>query len=247
MKPQNLNYTHLPPWLESNFFFRKIFLFRKLFLTKTKFKHFSQFAEDVFIGRLFPGISDGFFVDVGCFHPKKYNNTWMLYKRGWRGINIDIDSIKIEGFEWIRPQDTNVNCAVSNQSGEFTFYSNGFYSLTASLDEEFAKGKPGYIPKTVQCKSLTEIIAETSFKGVPIDFLSVDAEGHDLEVLKSLDFEQYSPKLIAVETALALMTELSESMLYQFLTEKGYCLVGWTGLTFLMASPAMQQKLAKVS
>ena len=221
--------------------FKAIFLFRKLFLTKTRFSHYSQFAEDISIARLFPKKYQGFFVDVGCFHPKKYNNTWRLYKKGWRGINIDIDEIKIAGFKLLRPSDTNICCAVSNKDGEVKYFSNGYYSLTISLDEAFTEGKKGYIEKTTQCKKLTTIIDQTKYKNKKIDLLSVDAEAHDLEVLKSLDFERYDPKVIAIETHEVLFPDVVKSAVYQFLTGKGYCLVGWCGLTLLMVNQGFQQ------
>jgi len=243
-KKMSFNYTNLPSWIEQNPIFRKLFLLRKLFLTKTTFAHYSQFAEDISINRFFPKSYKGFFVDVGCFHPKKYNNTWMLYKRGWRGVNIDIDSIKIEGFDIVRPRDKNIHSAVSNKEGQISYWANGFYSLTTSLDDSFANGKTGYIKKTAQCAKLSDILDDTKYKDKEIDFLSVDAEGHDLEVLESLDFDRYNPSLIAVETHRAIFPEILNSKLYRFLIEKDYCLVGWCGLTLLMANKALQQTLA---
>ena len=240
----SLNSSHLPAWMEGNALFRFLFLLRKLYLTRTKFKHFSQFAEDVSILCLFPKNYRGFFVDVGCFHPKKYNNTWQLYKKGWRGVNVDIDAIKIQGFNIVRPQDINIASAVSNTEGEITYYSHGFYSLTSSLDEKFTAGKSGYLQKKTKAKRLSDILDATKYAGQEIDFLSVDAEAHDLEVLMSLDFDRYQPKLIAVETHRALLTEVIKEPLYQFLVEKNYCLVGWCGLTLLMANQALQQTLA---
>ena len=245
-KHMNLNYTNLPAWIEQITFFRKLFLLRKLYLTRTRFTHYSTFAEDVSIGRFFPKDIQGFFVDVGCFHPKKYNNTWQLYKNGWRGINIDLDSIKIEGFNIVRPMDTNICCAVSNAEGEVTYYSNGFYSSTISLDSNFVEGKKGYIRKKTRCKRLTDIIEESKYKDRKIDFLSVDAEGYDFEVLQSLDFERYVPKLIAVETHKVLFTEVTETPLYKFLFSHDYCMVGWCGLTLLMANNALQRTLTSM-
>lgn len=241
-----MNYSHLPSWLENNKLFRIIFLLRKLFLTRKKAYHYSQFAEDISIAHLLDlrnSKTKGFFVDVGCFHPKKYSNTWNLYRRGWRGINIDIDPIKIDGFNLIRPRDTNIACAVSNTEGETTYYSNGFYSLTISLDKDFTTGRPGYIEKKTTCKKLTTIIDETKYINKEIDFLSVDAEAHDLEVLRSLDFDRYQPKLIAIESHYSLLSEVIETELYKFLLDKNYCLVGWNGLSLLLANPQLQEEL----
>ncbi|MFT5138435.1 MAG: hypothetical protein ACI9H8_001006 [Lysobacterales bacterium] len=78
-----------------------------------------------------------------------------------------------------------------------------------------------------------------------IDFLSVDAEGHDLEVLKSLDFDRYKPRLVAVESHEPLFSGVCESPIYQFLLAQGYCLVAWCGLTLIMANRELQETLLK--
>lgn len=228
-----LNYSHLPAWLEKNWLFRKLFLLRKLFIIKKRFKHYSQFAEDISIIRHFPKDFKGFFVDVGCFHPVKYNNTFKLYKKGWRGINVDIDAIKIEGFNIMRPSDINITKAVSDAPGTLTYWSNGFYSLTGTLDAAFAEGKPGYVEKTVDTDTLTNIIDQTRHKDQRIDFLTVDAEGHDYEILSSLDFDRYSPRLIAVETHKERLEAVEKEQLFEFLRDKGYSMVNWVGLTLL--------------
>jgi len=244
MKLNNGNNVNFPDWLARNPIFRKLFLLRKLYLTKSKAHHYSQFAEDVSIKRFFPKKYQGFYVDVGCYHPKKHSNTWQLFKNGWRGINVDIDAIKIEAFNIVRPDDTNIACAVSDADGEFSYYSNGFYSLTTTLDDSGA-GQQGYIEKKVKCRRLTDIIDDSPYKDREIDLLSVDAEGHDLEVLKSLDFDRYAPRLLAVETFKPLFSQVVETDLYKFLAAKGYCLVGWNGLTLLLASPVLQESLTE--
>lgn len=239
----SLNYSHLPKWLENNVIFRTLFLFRKLFLLKKSFRHYAQFAEDISIALHFPKRSKGFFVDVGCFHPVKYNNTYRLYRKGWRGVNIDIDSIKIQGFKVLRPGDTNIACAVSDKPGEVNYCSNGFYSLTITLDEEFAAGKPGYLKKTVKADTLNNILDGTKYKDRPIDFLTVDAEGHDYQILSSLDFQRYQPKLIAVETHKTTLDEVMKEDLYLYLTSLGYIMVNWVGLTLLFRRKENQPAL----
>ncbi|MFH7326250.1 FkbM family methyltransferase, partial [Desulfurivibrio sp. C05AmB] len=245
-KDPKMDFSHsqLPPWLTNNRLFRLMFILRKLYLSRTTSKHYAQFGEDISIKRFFDKNHRGFFVDVGCFHPKKHNNTWLLYKKGWRGINIDIDPIKIMGFNIVRPGDTNITSAVSNKEGEISYYSSGFYSLTTSLDADFVRGKEGYTKKTTRCSTLNRILDDTKYKNKQIDLLSVDAEGHDLEVLMSLDFDRYDPKLIAVETHHTLLPQVEKSTLYTFLAGKGYCLAGWCGLTLLMASRSLQHELA---
>ncbi len=231
-----LSNAHLPQWLENSSLFRQSFLLRKLLLTKKKLSHYSQFAEDVSISRLFPRNYKGFFVDVGCFHPFRYNNTYRMYTRGWRGINIDIDSIKIEAFNLFRRQDINIACAVGEQSGIVECYHGGFYSLGSTIDKEFAEAHGRHVTRTVECKTLTEIIDGTRFNGRPIDLLSVDTEGNDLSVLKSLDFPRYKPYVVVVESHLEILEDVMESDLYKFLKSEGHSMVAWCGLSLIMAN-----------
>ncbi|MEL7334634.1 MAG: FkbM family methyltransferase [Planctomycetota bacterium] len=201
--------------------FNALFLFRKLFLIKSKSGHYAQFAEDVAIGNIVGREFKGVFVDVGCFHPKKHRNTWRLYRQGWRGINIDIDEIKIRGFNIIRPKDTNVQCAGSDVAGEVNYWTDAFYSLTNSLSKDFADARGGYVKSTTTCRRLTDIVDESDYKDRKIDFLSVDAEGHDLNVIESLDFDRYAPRLIAGEAHYPTLELVQETEIYQFLKRKG--------------------------
>lgn len=241
----SINYSHLPAWLENSRLFRKLFLLKKVYLERNTQTHYAQFGEDIAIARLFDRDYKGFFVDVGCYHPKKYNNTWSLYRSGWRGINVDIDAIKVEAFRMLRPEDVNVVSAVSSQEGEIVYYSNGFYSLSVSMDDQFvaSRNTRKYRRKTAHCQPLTKIIDATVYRDRHIDVLSIDTEGHDIEVLKSLDMQRYNPRLIAVEIHLPLLTDIMQSELYNYLIDRGYCMVGWNSLTLLFANPSLQYEL----
>ncbi|MFK7810178.1 MAG: FkbM family methyltransferase [Saprospiraceae bacterium] len=228
------NHSHPPQWLANNFLFRYIFLFRKLFLTKRRSYYYGQEAEDVALRRIFPTKqNEGFFVDVGCFHPVKYNNTYHFYKRGWRGINIDIDPIKIQGFNWLRSGDTNIVKAVSDKEGTLRYWTNGFYSLVNTLDEEVAKSRGNSELRTVATDTLVNIIDGTKYKDQQIDILSIDAEGHDFVVLQSLDFSRYQPKVIVIETYAKRLAVVVELDIYKFLQQYNYDLVNWTGLSLI--------------
>ena len=229
----SLNNYHFPKFLENSFLFRKLFLWRKLFLSKRKSLHYSQFAEDVSILRLFPRDYKGLYVDVGCFHPVKHNNTYALYKRGWRGINVDIDQIKIDGFNLLRRRDTNYAYAVSNQSGEVEYYSAGFYSLVNTLEKDFIFRDIDYRVKKATAKRLDEIIADSPYDNREIDLLCVDVESHDLEVLRSLDFDRHRPKVVVCETHADCLDDLIRSELFQFLDSHGYTLANWCGLSVI--------------
>ncbi len=240
-----ISHKNLPEWIERNVIFRKLFLLRKLYLTKRKFIHYSGAAEDVSIRKIFSNKASGLFIDVGCYHPIKYSNTWALYKKGWRGINIDIDAIKIELFNMVRRDDVNITCAVSNKSGTTKYYRAGLFSQINSIDKNSADELEQYITMDVECKTLTELIDGTKYKNKQIDFLSVDAEGHDFEVLTSLDFTRYNPLLIAVEIHEPIFDRVEKSELYKYLRNLNYSLAGWCGESLLMANSELQRTLVK--
>jgi len=226
-------------WLMNNWLLRKLFLVRKIWLSKTWFHHYSQYGEDVPTWVYLAPIKNGFFVDVGCFHPKKYSNTYRWYKRGWRGVNIDLDPIKIEAFNMARPGDVNLVCAISREGqGEMRdCYSFGRYSLISTLSREFAEqqiatGKKCTVHQ-IPVATLDFVLDGTRFAGRKIDLLTVDAEGYDLEILQSLSFERYSPGLILVELHQHTIEKVMASPLYVFLAGKGYDLVNWVGPTLV--------------
>lgn len=197
---------------------------------------YSQFGEDIIINRFFRRQKVGFYIDVGCFHPLKYNNIWLLYKKGWSGINIDIDRSKILLFDKRRPRDTNIACAVANYNGVAPFFSSSDYSLTTTLSKNFADDHGACIAGEVKVSKLSDIISEANFNGISIDLLSIDVEGLDLEVLKSLDFNCYKPRLVAVETNASTLNDVLHTEVYQFLTDRGYVMLAWCGLTVIMTN-----------
>jgi hypothetical protein len=223
----------------NNWFLRKLFLLRKVYLSRTSFRHYSQYGEDVPTYVHLAPIKQGFFVDVGCFHPKKYSNTYRWYLKGWRGVNIDLDTVKIEAFQMARPGDVNLVYAIDRAGqGELRdHYSFGRYSLLSTLDKEYAEQqrKLGrqYVVGKVPVATLDFVLDGTRFAGRKIDLLSVDAEGHDLAILESLSFEKYSPGLILVELHQPTIDKVMASPLYEFLTGKGYDLVNWVGPTLV--------------
>lgn len=222
-----------------NWVLRKLFLLRKIYLSKTSFRHYSKYGEDVPTYFYLSSIKNGFFVDVGCFHPKKYSNTYRWYKRGWRGVNIDLDPVKIEAFNMVRPDDENLVYAISKEGkGELhDCYSFGRYSLISTLDKKFADEQQAngkrYTVRQVPVATLDYVLDHSRYAGRKIDLLNVDAEGHDLDVLQSLSFERYSPYLILVELHLHTLDKVQGSPLYQFLSGKGYDLVNWVGPTLV--------------
>jgi hypothetical protein len=191
----------------------------KIFLSRKSYAHTE---EDLFILKEFQN-QKGFYVDVGCHHPTRLNNCHLLYKKGWRGINIDISEFSIKLFNLVRTKDININRAVSLEQKKVRFYYDKLISLYISLNKR-KKQLDRY--KEIMSDTLTNIIDQTKFKDKKIDFLSIDAEGKDFEVLQSLNFERYDPKYICVEIySRDLKFDFKKDQIYKYLVEKNYNLL----------------------
>ena len=99
----------------------KIYLIYHLFIRYKIFlrnrKSFSQFGEDIFINEFFKDKQIGKYVDLGAFHPMRLNNTYLLYKKGWSGTNIDLNQTSIDMFNFVRKRDVNICSLISNEGG----------------------------------------------------------------------------------------------------------------------------------
>ena len=162
---------------------------------------YSYGGIDSLILNIFKNQKNGFYLDIGCGHPIKNNNTYLLNKKGWSGINIDLDEENIDLFNSYRKKDVNLATAVSDKEGETNLY---FYHSRSALNTiskenaDFQKAKVSAIKK-IKTQTINKIIEISPFKDRKIDFLSVDVEGSELAILKNFDFTKYSPKVIVVE------------------------------------------------
>ena len=190
-----------------NFFkniYKKIHIIQNIYI-KNKFfskrKTYAMEGEDLEVVKILKNIQNGFYVDAGGYHPLDRNNTYLLYKKNWRGINIDLSEFSIDLFNFARPEDININVAVENKDDKVTFFYQKKLSQLTTIKKNVANYRmQGQImEKEIKSNKLTTIINNTKYKNRKIDFLNVDLEGADFEALKSLDFNIYRPKLICVE------------------------------------------------
>jgi FkbM family methyltransferase len=189
-------------------------------------RSYSQEGEDMVLRRIFEGQTCGFFVDVGAHHPRRFSNTYFYYRLGWSGINIDAMPGSMRLFERIRPRDINLECAVGKSDGEvkyFVFNDSALNTFDESLSLERAR-KPYHIVQElkISMKSLASILTKNLPHGQRIDFLSVDVEGMDLEVLQSNDWENYRPRYVLVECLHLDLTQFAQDAVCIFLSKMGY-------------------------
>ena len=165
---------------------------------------YSQWGEDLFINEFFKDKIDGIYLDIGCFHPVMYSNTCLLYRKGWRGINIDINPTSIDLFNILRPKDINLCTTISETKEIFEVYYDDPFSPVNTLDKQFYdklenKSNKDTKKLRVESKSMKEIL-DISKIDENIDFINLDVEGMDYKILRNIDLNQLKPKLISVET-----------------------------------------------
>jgi FkbM family methyltransferase len=206
----------------------KILLLRQAFFKKRNMSFYSQFGEDKILNELIPKkFIKGFYVDVGCYHPKKHSNTQMLYSRGWFGINVDMEIDKIDTFNLARPNDYNYLGAVSDKIEKVKIFRNQKYGVSSTINPSSLNEKDVIDTGHINTVTLNTIINNSPFKNKEIDLLNIDTEGNDFKVLKSLDFKIYNPKIIIIETHLKNIEEIIKSDIYLYLTQKKYILKSW--------------------
>ena len=187
-------------------FLKKIYFFYNIYIRNYKFIFkSSQFGEEKKISRLFSKNYKGNYVDLGCFHPTRLSNTFHLYKKGWKGLNIDLNPLTIELFNYARPEDTNICAVVSNKKVKKKLYFLGDLDSKNTIDsnhknwlsKNFKIKKKDFKVKNVLATTLDQILDDNKF--YKIDFLNVDIEGKEVDVLKSINFKKFKIKVICVE------------------------------------------------
>lgn len=191
---------------------------------------YSQAGEDGVVGFLFmdKGISKISYLEIGTNIPDSGNNTYLFYKNGSRGVCVEADKTLIPLIKKIRPEDKvlNIGVAVSEQK-EADFYIFDIKGINTFDKEEAEKRAASGANKILEVVSVPLIninqLIKENFQTIP-DFLSLDIEGLDLDVLKSLDFEKYPIPVLCVETCLYSENNIrpKDYAIIEFVLSKGY-------------------------
>ena len=222
-------------------FLKKIYFFYNIYIRNYKYLfNSSQFSEDKIILNLFPKKFIGNFVDIGCYHPTKYSNTYLLYKYGWSGINIDLNPLSIELFNYLRPKDINICAAISDKEIKKKILFTGDLSpenTIQSSHKSFLIKNHNYKNKDIKIKLIKTVKLLKLLKKYnlnKINFLNIDIEGHELKVLQSLDLNKIKIDIICVE--ILNYDSISKKRTYiiiKYLKKNGYILKKKTILNYI--------------
>lgn len=187
---------------------------------------YGQDGEDLILDRLFDRKPAGFYIDVGAHHPVRFSNSYLFYQRGWRGINIDAMPGSMKPFRRVRPRDINLECGVGSQPGMLTFHRFNEPALnTFDVEEARIKDRSPYRlvdTVAVEVQRLDVILKRHLPTGQSIDFLNVDVEGRDEDVLRSNDWTAFRPRFILAETLRTDLLTLGNCPIVAFLASMGY-------------------------
>ena len=187
--------------------------------------HYGEFAEDISVNRILKNTKIGKYVDVGCYHPFKGSLTVQLYKRGWKGINIDLSKSSIDLFNLTRKRDINLNLAVSDFDGEANYYENSPINQQNSLIKDNDNQKK----ITIECRSLNSILEQNKFQN--FEYLNIDVEGSEEKVIEGIDLIKFRPILITIENNNLHIKDYMNSKTYNILVKYDYIFIGKTGVT----------------
>ncbi len=205
---------------------------------------YAQEGEDLVLARLLgmPREQPGFYVDIGAHHPCRFSNTHYFHLHGWRGINVEPMPGSMEVFKEYRPDDINLELAVFDQATRLIYYSfsepalNTFSPEIAALYQTFGYRLTGQIE--IPTVTLVHVLEHYLPKDVAtIDFLSVDVEGADLEVLQSNDWDRFRPTyVLAEELNVRTLAQAQEASIARFLQSKNYLPIAKTVNTVIFGA-----------
>ncbi len=172
--------------------------------------YYSQNGEDIILWEIFADKEGpGFFVEVGALDGKRFSNTYSFELAGWRGVCIEPHEYYFELLKRNRPNSVCIRAAISDREAErIEFYANrrgALSTLNPELERffihRFRKYFSGFTVQYVRMRTLDGILEEIDAP-VPIDFISIDVEGHEVNVLKGFDLERWSPRVLLIEAML---------------------------------------------
>lgn len=194
----------------------------------------AQFGEDMILRHLTDNRVNGFYIDIGAHHPLYYSNTYHFYLKGWRGLNIDALPGSMEEFNILRPRDINIECCLSDHEGQIITFYEFEKSALSTINEQQAKqlisqGEKLQKKASLKTKTLSSILEENELSHQKIDFISLDVEGMDEIILKSLDLDKLQPELILVENHNFKYENYEQDSINKYLLQNQYILVAQTG------------------
>jgi FkbM family methyltransferase len=196
-----------------------------------EFVTYAQNFEDVMLRRALLDIKGGFYVDVGAFHPVIHSLSCWFYQNGWTGINVEPNEKFFAALTAERPRDVNLRLAITGEPGIATLY---LCDGLSTVREEVAAAHRlnGLdISQTAQVEAITlDQLFVAYVRSRTVDFLKLDVEGSESEILNSTSFDRIRPRVLIVEATKPDSREPTWHAWERGLLKKGYTYVWFDGV-----------------
>lgn len=194
---------------------------------------YSSLNEDVVLDRVFGKIKNGFFIDIGANHPNVGSVTKHFSDLGWNGINVEPDPIVLECLKIHRPRDVNVGLGISATCGEKIFYhiveNNGLSTFDAKIAQRHKENGFKVLEEKIKTITLVELVNQYVGNRI-VEFLKIDVEGHEHEVISGGDFTTFRPRVLVIESTIPGTNTLSHETWEPFLLKSGYIFTLFDGV-----------------
>jgi FkbM family methyltransferase len=218
---------------------------------ETETTYYSQFYEDYILGYVFKDRKNGFYVDVGANDPDVKSVTKYFYRAGWRGINIEPIPELVEKLNKSRPEDTNKGVAISDKSGELTFYkglggASGLSTLSPKIAASHRARGFQFTTIKIPVMTLNAVLDEHAKDQPEITFMNVDVEGFEKQVFSGIDFKRYHPLIILAESTAPLTEDPTHQPWEGLLIGNGYIFALDDGLNRYYVHNSQESLLPKL-
>jgi FkbM family methyltransferase len=185
---------------------------------------YSQNLEDYHLSLAFAGQATGTYIDIGAGHPVADNVSFWFYERGWRGIVVEPQSELAALYGRLRPRDIAVRGLVGRENGESDFHMvDRLHGLSTTREDVARKSRAFDVDYRTLRLPVTTLAQLCESHGLgPIDFLKIDVEGAESEVLFGGDWNRFRPKVIVAEAVSPMSSEPSWQDWEPFLLAQGY-------------------------
>jgi len=209
------------------------YLLKKVIIIPNGFSSFSQEGEDLIIDRYLQYKKKGVYVDIGAMHPVRFSNTYLLYQRGWHGINIDATPGSMDLFNSLRPRDVNIEKPISSSKKKMAFYifkEPALNTFSQKIANQYVAAKQKLLKTTyLSADTLSNVISTHINKDQHVDLLNIDVEGLEIDILNSVDWRNFRPHLVAVEVLNSrTIIGAMKSKVYKFMIQNKYVLAAKT-------------------
>lgn len=189
---------------------------------------YSQEGEDILVDRLLGGKEKGFYIDIGAHHPRRFSNTYYFYLKGWSGINIEPNPELHKLFSKWRPRDINLNAGLYSLPVELKYY---YFEEPAlnTFSTDVAAKLLATQHKLVKTENIAVTTLSKALEGFQmpelIDFMNIDTEGSEWEIIRTNDWSKIRPELLLIEFKAETIEQMMDSEMVNFLRRLKYKLI----------------------